>query len=794
VDRFIYPLKSILVFRNRSNYEIFESLAGFVVSGSFSEPINASDKIRIYKESIIKIWDEKFCQHIPAAKSQSSHQLHDSIPKFLDQLAEAVDSARLRANSYEEVNNLSQDHGEQRSSLPDYSLHQMLREYQYLRESIFEVLEKVSPITKIERDIILSTIEQGMAEAAYYFVSKTNRVAQLSKITIEGVKDHAIIVTDLKGIILEWNSGAEHIFNYTQAEMIGKNVAIIFTPEDLAKNANEEEMDTAIRHSKAEDKRWHLKKDCTRFFANGIMNPLIDTEGSVYGFVKVLKDDTERIKIEEEKRLAKEEVEKIQQRFDVATLTSLIGVWEYYITTDTAWRSLSHDYLHGFSEPVSEWSFDKALSLIHPDDRCLFKKTFEESMSTKKNWRIDYRIILPDKTERWVVADGNFIRNEEDVPYKVIGTTIDITSRKRAELALKESEERFWNLANALPQIIWTATSDFYVDWYNDWWYKYLDLPPGTKWDDEEKSPMHPDDVRKTRPKLLEAVQTGQDFNMEQRFRRGSDGEYRWHLVRGVPLKDVSGKIIKWVGANIDIHDQKLIVKKLEEERDLRERFVSTLSHDLRTPLTAAKISAQVLARKIIDNPPLFNTAHKISVNMDRADRMIKDLLDASLITVGEQLPLKLQTCKLRSLIEEVVEEQAMVHGDRFLIVGEDDLEGYYDQEALKRILENLLSNAIKYGHKNKQVTIYMETSKCSNLIKVHNEGNEISEQDQAKLFEQYRRAESAKAGDQKGWGLGLTLVKGIVEAHQGNIRLESSLEAGTTFIVSLPRKLDLRS
>ncbi|HYX38651.1 MAG TPA: PAS domain S-box protein [Oligoflexus sp.] len=132
--------------------------------------------------------------------------------------------------------------------------------------------------------------------------------------------------------------------------------------------------------------------------------------------------------------------------------------------------------------------------------------------------------------------------------------TDQVISRER----LKADEAKFRQLANALPQIIWTATPDAFVDWYNDWWYAYLGLPRGTRWDDPDTFPMHPEDIAKTNVLWYEAVAAGRPFNMEQRFKRGSDGEYRWHLVRGVPIKDGNGRVISYVGANTDIHDQKM--------------------------------------------------------------------------------------------------------------------------------------------------------------------------------------------------------------------------------------------
>ncbi|WP_218110322.1 PAS domain-containing protein [Oligoflexus tunisiensis] len=140
----------------------------------------------------------------------------------------------------------------------------------------------------------------------------------------------------------------------------------------------------------------------------------------------------------------------------------------------------------------------------------------------------------------------------------------EVTAQVLARTQLVRSEANFRELADALPVIVWTATPDGFVDWYNAWWYQYLGLPRGTRWDDPATLPMHPDDVERTNALWYEVVAAGQPFHMEQRFRRGSDGQYRWHLVRGVPIRDANGRLIRYVGANTDIHDQKMLADELQ--------------------------------------------------------------------------------------------------------------------------------------------------------------------------------------------------------------------------------------
>jgi hypothetical protein len=131
---------------------------------------SASVRLKARREEVIERWAERVCKTIPAARAQSESQLRNSLPKFLERLAAALSPERPRPVSFEDLNDVSQDHGRQRSTLEAYSLQQMLREYQVLREVIFALLEQEAPLTRLDRDIILSAIEEGMAEAGARFM------------------------------------------------------------------------------------------------------------------------------------------------------------------------------------------------------------------------------------------------------------------------------------------------------------------------------------------------------------------------------------------------------------------------------------------------------------------------------------------------------------------------------------------------------------------------------------------------------------------------------------------------
>ena len=231
-------------------------------------------------------------------------------------------------------------------------------------------------------------------------------------------------------------------------------------------------------------------------------------------------------------------------------------------------------------------------------------------------------------------------------------------------------------------------------------------------------------------------------------------------------------------------------IKSLEQEREMRERFVATLSHDLRTPLTAAKLNAQLLSRSFDSPEKLTSLSGRIIDNLNRGNQMIENLLDANRIKAGEPLRLEMRDTGLVSLVRTILSELATTLGDRFVLDSPDAvINGVWSADALRRILENLCSNAVKYGFDRAPITISLRQEPNHVLIIVHNFGNPIPSADILKLFEPYRRASTTgEAGNVHGWGLGLTLVKGLTEAHGGTVSVSSNAQDGTIFTVKLPK------
>ena len=224
-----------------------------------------------------------------------------------------------------------------------------------------------------------------------------------------------------------------------------------------------------------------------------------------------------------------------------------------------------------------------------------------------------------------------------------------------------------------------------------------------------------------------------------------------------------------------------------EIHTEIQQTFVNTLTHDLKNPITAAKMNAQMMLKLTGVADPALSSARRIIDSMNRLESMIHDLLDVSRLRNGESLSLQVVECDLDAMIRGVVDEASAIHGKRFVVKSPEPIKGLWDCNGLQRAVENLVGNAIKYSTPESPITLSLGHGKKTIELTIHNEGKPIAENEIPLLFQNFRRAKSANEGSKTGWGLGLTVVKGVVEAHKGKIRVESKEGRGTSFILEIP-------
>jgi len=265
-------------------------------------------------------------------------------------------------------------------------------------------------------------------------------------------------------------------------------------------------------------------------------------------------------------------------------------------------------------------------------------------------------------------------------------------------------------------------------------------------------------------------------------------GESRLFEPREVRLFESLGEKLGLLLDDARVHsDLTAINAQLRTERELRERFVAVLAHDLLGPLAAATMGMQLLQA----HPELLSEKStvpaRIIADLARTDGMVRDMLDVHQIRAGHRLTLRVGKTDLVAVTRDVAQELKLLYGDRFVLVSNDQEWGFWSARDMRRTMWNLLSNAIKYGNKSTPIDIRIASTDGNVEVVVHNQGVPISAGDRATLFDPFARAITAQAAAERGWGLGLTLVKGCVEAHGGSVVVQSEAESGTRFTLRFP-------
>lgn len=236
--------------------------------------------------------------------------------------------------------------------------------------------------------------------------------------------------------------------------------------------------------------------------------------------------------------------------------------------------------------------------------------------------------------------------------------------------------------------------------------------------------------------------------------------------------------------ARDDFKDQKT---SFENDQSAQDQFIATLSHDLKNPISAIKMAVEVI-RLNTDEGIRREMTDLIERNAEQAGDLIHQLLDVHLIRSGDKLPVKLESCELIEILEECFQYLTPEDRSKILLTSsaQTPVQGFWDPQALTRVFKNLISNALKFSGEDKRIRVTVAQGTEATVILVQNFGEVISLIDQLRIFDSHVRIPQTD-GHKQGWGLGLTLVKGIVEAHQGKVEVTSNRIEGTTFTLSLP-------
>jgi PAS domain S-box-containing protein len=422
-----------------------------------------------------------------------------------------------------------------------------------------------------------------------------------------------------------------------------------------------------------------------------------------------------------------------------------------------------------------------------PHDQCPMAVALLEDRSFRG---AEVNIRQPNGTIVPVLVNIDPIRDEHGKVIGAINAFHDVSAIKQAQMALRESEERFRMLADNMAQLAWICDKLGNVTWYNQRWLEYTGMSFEEMKDWGWTKCHHPDHVDRVVATITRSRETGEI--LEDTFPlRAKDGSYRWFLSRALPIRDENGEITCWFGTNTDIEDLKQAREAAETANRVKDEFLATVSHELRTPLNAIMGWTHLLTRGKLDENTSARGLETIARNASAQNQLISDLLDVSRIISG-QLRFESGVVDLMPIIEAATETVRPAADSRGIVLqleldqGAGMISG--DGMRLQQIVWNLLSNAIKFSPRGGQVTVRLKRENTRVVLSVSDTGEGISPEFQPYIFDRFRQAESTTKRQHGGLGLGLAIVRHLVEAHGGTISAASKgIGMGATFTVTFP-------
>ncbi|MDB6015740.1 MAG: nodV1 [Pedosphaera sp.] len=510
-----------------------------------------------------------------------------------------------------------------------------------------------------------------------------------------------------------------------------------------------------------------------------------------------LQAANEQLKAEFAERAAvNQQLQESRRKLEEAQRIAHVGHWERDLETDLITCSDEIYRIFGLSPQERQLHFSEFLELIDAGDRARVAQSVAEALVNQRHYAVDCKIVRADGEIRFLHSQGEVIRDNLGRPLWALGTVQDITERQKFENTLRQSESQLRLVIDTIPTMAWIVLPDGALDFINRRWLEYAGLSLAEAIA-KPTSTMHPEDLPSSMEKWGRSMAAGELFENEMRLRR-ADGEYRWFLVRTVPLFDEQGKILKWYGTSADIDDLKRAEAALRRAQGELARvsvltmmgeLAASIAHEVNQPLAAVVTNANASLRWLAALPPNLDEAReairRIVRDGDRASEVIARI--RTLLKKGEpvRIPLKINEVIQETLAlaqPELARRKVSLETELALTL--PCIQG--DRVQLQQVLLNLVINALDslsaVADRPRILRIRTDQHEPKRVrVAVQDTGIGIDPAQADRLFQAFFTTKP------HGLGMGLAISRSIVEAHGGRLWLTPNDGPGVTFQFALP-------
>ena len=440
------------------------------------------------------------------------------------------------------------------------------------------------------------------------------------------------------------------------------------------------------------------------------------------------------------------------------------------------------------------------MAALHPDDKERAANVYWEGIRSGRGYTLEARFLRArDQTYRWHLNRAVPVHDLEGKILRFVGTSTDIEDLKRAQEHLRASELSLWQMTETIPEMLWSATAEGSIDYCNGRLLEYTGFSSEEVMGEEWIKLLHPDDVEQAARTWLACVATGEPYRVDVRTFHAVDRTYRWCVTRALPLLDERGRILKWYGTVIDMHDWR------QAQEDLRNtqaelaymarvmtmgELTASIAHEVNQPLSGIITNANTCLRMLAVEPPNVDgareTARRTIRDGNRAHEVISRLraLFTKKEIAAEPVDLNEATQEVIALCSGALQRNQVVLR---LELAADLPTVNGDRVQLQQVILNLLTNASDamtgVEDRSREVLIKTEMDETNSVrLIVRDTGVGFHPQDADKLFTAFHTTKS------NGMGIGLSVSRSIVESHRGRLWAAANDGPGATFSFSIPR------